>query len=163
SAGAAAMNVPEAQSLYAVDGSGITIGILSDSFNALGGMSADIAAGLLPSNIQILEDDASGADEGRAMAQLIHDVAPGAASDFYTAFNRESDFANGILGLAQAGCSVIVDDVTYFDEPFFQDGAAIQAAVEAVTAEGVSYFTSAGNSGGNFYEASFTPVSATLP
>ncbi len=101
------------------------------------------------------------------MAQVIHDVAPGAAIDFYTAFNSEQDFTNGILALAQAGCSIIVDDVTYFDEPFFQettiDSGVISAAVDAVTAEGVSYFTAASNAGGNFYQASFTPTSVTLP
>ena len=171
SIGADAMNVPEAQSLYAVNGAGITIGILSDSFNVLGGMSTDIAAGLLPpaNEIDILEEGPDGSeDEGRAMAELVHAVAPGAAIDFYTAFESEQDFANGILALAQAGCSIIVDDVTYFDEPFFQvggtiGGAVIASAVEAVIAEGVSYFTAASNEGENFYQASFTPTSARLP
>jgi hypothetical protein len=56
------------------------------------------------------------------MMQIIHDIAPGADLAFYTAFYSEQDFANGILALAAAGCKVIVDDVSYFDEPFFQNG-----------------------------------------
>ena len=113
-----------------VNGTGIKVGVLSDSFNDLGGAAADEADGALPSasKIQVLEDLASGGtDEGRAMMQIIHDIAPGASLAFYTAFKSEQDFANGILALAAAGCKVICDDVSYFDEPFFQNGVVAQA------------------------------------
>ncbi len=163
--GDVAVAAPAARSDFHVDGTGIRIGILSDSFDLKGGEAADIADGALPvSGVSILsEGPAGGEDEGRAMAQLIHAIAPGAQLFFYSAFNGETDFARGIETLAQNGCSVIVDDVTYLDEPFYQDGGAVQAAVEAVVATGVSYFTSASNSGHNFYEANFTPMAAILP
>jgi len=61
------------------------------------------------------------------MMQIVHDIAPGASLAFYTAFESEQDFANGILALAAAGCKVICDDVSYFDEPFFQNGVVAQA------------------------------------
>jgi hypothetical protein len=61
-------------------------------------------------------------DEGRAMMQLIHDVAPGSPLAFYTAFESQEDFADGIRALADAGSQVIVDDVIYFAEPMFEDG-----------------------------------------
>ncbi len=66
-------------------------------------------------------------DEGRAMLQIVHDVAPGASLAFHTADNSEADFANGILALAAAGARVEADDSGYFDEPFFQDGLLAQA------------------------------------
>ena len=78
------------------------------------------------------------------MAQLIHDVAPGAAISFHTAFNSELDFAEGIIELADAGADVIVDDVRYFVEPFFMDGMVAQA-VDIVAERGVPYYSSAGN------------------
>jgi hypothetical protein len=81
------------------------------------------------------------------MAQLVYKIAPGAQILFHTATNGEADFAAGIEQLAAAGCQVIVDDVAYLDEPFFQDGSPLQQAVEQVVGEGVSYFTAASNEG----------------
>jgi hypothetical protein len=78
------------------------------------------------------------------MAQIVHDLAPGAAIRFASAFNGEQDFADQIRGLAANGASVIVDDITYFAEPMYQDGV-IGKAVEDVHAQGVTYFSSAGN------------------
>jgi Tryptophan-rich Synechocystis species C-terminal domain/Subtilase family len=144
-----------------VNGSGITVGVLSDSFNDLGGAAADEANGALPpaADIDVIKDLASGGtDEGRAMMQIIHDIAPGADLAFYTAFDSEQDFANGILALAAAGCKVIVDDVGYFDEPFFQNGVIAQA-IQTVEAEGVTYVTAAGNEASNGYQAAWNPTS----
>jgi predicted Fe-Mo cluster-binding NifX family protein len=147
-----------------VNGSGIKVGVLSDSFNDLGGAAADEADGALPSasNIQVLSDLSSGGtDEGRAMMQFVHDIAPGASLAFYTADNGEQAFANGILALAAAGCKVICDDVSYFDEPFFQNGVIAQA-IQTVEAEGVTYVTSAGNNASNAYQAAWTPISGVF-
>ena len=95
------------------------------------------------------------------MMQVIHDIAPGASLAFYTAYKSEQDFANGILALAAAGCKVICDDVSYFDEPFFQNGVIAQA-IQTVEAEGVTYVTSAGNNASNGYQAAWTPISGTF-
>ena len=164
-AGAVAMNVPNAAKIYGATGSGVKIGILSNSFNALGGAAAEEANGDLPAVVTVLQDfTAAGTDdEGRAMAELVHAVAPSAQIYFATAESTEQAFASNILALAAAGCRVIVDDVTYFSEPFFQTGDVVQAAIETVIAEGVSYFTSASNEGINFYQAGISLVSAALP
>ena len=147
-----------------VTGAGITIGILSDSFNVRGGYAADVADGALPAGITVLkEGPSSGTDEGQAMAELVHEIAPAAKIIFYTAFDGEADFANGITALASAGCNVIVDDVTYLDEPFFQDAGAVTKAIEQVVAQGVDYFTSASNEGTKFYQHSFGGISISLP
>ena len=88
------------------------------------------------------------------MAQLIHDVAPGAAISFYSAFDGYGDFADGIIALADAGATVIVDDIIYFAEPMFMDGLIAQA-VDAVNARGIPYFSSAGNGAYDSYESEF--------
>ncbi len=162
SSGATAAQVQQAldESGLSDSGAGIRVGVLSDSFNDLGGAAADEAEGALPpaADIDVVKDLASGGtDEGRAMMQIIHDIAPGADLAFYTAFDGEQDFADGILALAAAGCKVIVDDVSYFDEPFFQNGVIAQA-IQTVEAEGVTYVTAAGNDASNAYQAAWTPT-----
>jgi Subtilase family len=166
SGGATAAQVQKAldESGLSVNGSGIKVGVISDSFNNLGGAAADEADGALPpaSDIDVIKDDPSGqgTDEGRAMMQIIHDIAPDASLAFYTADVSEQDFANGILALAAAGCKVICDDVSYYDEPFFQNGVVAQA-IQTVEAEGVTYVTAAGNNGSNAYQAAWTPTSVS--
>jgi hypothetical protein len=158
-----AVGGPAARSLYGVSGAGIKIGILSDSFNLLGGMATDIADGDLPANTLILEEGKSGHDEGRAMAELVHRIAPNAQILFHTATTSEADFAAGITALVQAGCQIIVDDVAWLDEPFFQDAGVVDAAISNAIASGVSYFTAAGNEGANFIQETLAPMRVTLP
>ena len=98
----------------------------------------------------MIQDDPTGvgADEGRAMLQIVHDIAPKAKECFATAETGDLGFANNIraLGDPNGPCkaNVEVDDVGYFDEPFFSRGP-ISDAVDDVAAHGVHYFSSAGN------------------
>ena len=196
------------RSANSLTGAGVTVGVLSDSYDcyavyaanhvAAGGAAGyanngftataatDVSTGDLPATVNVLEEAEAGqggcmnynppiqlpfGDEGRAMLQIVHDVAPGASLAFYTAENSEADFANGIGKLAApvasggAGATVIADDVGYFDEPFFQDGIVAQA-IDAVQAQGVAYFSAAGNDGTLAYDntaPSFNTVSNTAP
>jgi hypothetical protein len=191
-----------------LSGAGITVGIISDSYDcysvyAANGVAAsgaagyasngflatasdDIASGDLPSSVNVVEEALAGfggcmaygapqylplSDEGRAMLQVVHDVAPGASLAFYTGYNSEADFASGIGVLATsvagggAGANVIADDIGYFDEPFFQDGIVAQA-IDAVEAKGVAYFSAAGNDGSLAYDntaPSFATQSTSAP
>ncbi|MEL7038854.1 MAG: peptidase S8, partial [Cyanobacteria bacterium J06592_8] len=122
----------------------------------------DIASGDLPGGINVLDDIWIGKDEGRAMLQIIHDVAPGANLAFHTANGGTAKYAQGIAELSNAGADVIVDDIRLFDEPMFQDGLIAQA-VDSVVADGVSYFASAGNYGRLSYENAFSPSGQFLP
>ena len=78
------------------------------------------------------------------MMQIVHDLSPGSPLDFATAFLSEASFASNITALAAQGAKVIVDDVTYFDEPMYQDGI-VEQAITGVRAQGVDYFSSAAN------------------
>ena len=74
-------------------GAGIKVGVLSTSFNHSGGAATDTADGALPpaSQVTVLQDAPSdivgtGADdEGRALMQVVHQIAPDASLMFYTA------------------------------------------------------------------------------
>ncbi len=172
SEGVGQLGVDEAREAFPLRGKGLTVGVLSDSFNVAtkavpGGPIATHAAQDILSNdlpgpastcsdqqlpVRVLEEGPPGesADEGRAMLQIVHDLAPHASLAFATAFSGELAFAENIERLARpvsaggAGADVIVDDVGYFEEPFFQDGP-VAAAINKVTSEGVTYLTAAGN------------------
>ena len=144
---------------FSFDGTGVTVGTLSDSYDCLGGASAGVASGDLPAGVTVLEEQspcAGATDEGRGMMEIIHDVAPGASQAFHTAFGGQAVFAQGIINLANAGARVINDDFFYFAEPFYQDGIIAQA-VNTVKAMGVAYFSAAGNADRKAYEAPFRP------
>ena len=162
--GDAAIKSDVARTNFGLDGSGVIVGVLSDSYNCLGGAASDVVSNDLPSGVNVLQEISScpASDEGRAMMQLVHDVAPGTPLAFHSAFNGMADFANGIQELATiANAKVIVDDVTYFAEPMFQDGIVAQA-VDTVRNKGSAYFSSAGNSTRRSYESAFVS-SGTLP
>ena len=168
-----------ARGVFGVNGSGLKIGVLSDSANATGAATAAQKTGDLPATcpgpggpcLTILQDGLgfNETDEGTAMLEIVYDMAPGASLYFATADASEAGFASNILALKAAGCNIIVDDVFYFDEPVFQDGAVAQA-VNTVTAAGALYFSSAGNEGNidagtaGYFEGDFNDIgSPTFP
>ena len=158
-----------ARQRFHVDGRGVRVGVMSDSYNCSEGALVagepfttapqDKASHDLPQDVLVLKDlsttpSSDCSDEGRGMMQLIHDVAPASSLAFYTAFESPEDFAAGIGALANAGSNVIVDDVIYFAEPMFLDGPIAQA-VDRVKSRGVAYFSSAGNQARQSYESVF--------
>ncbi len=149
------------------DGTGITIGVMSDSYDRSASTTThelqDIASGDLPgvgnplgnvTPVTKLDDSIVGTDEGRGMMQVVHDMVPKARLGFATANTGEAGFSNNIRALAAISgatgivsgfkADIVVDDVIYFAEPFFSDGIIAQG-VNTVTNAGVHYFSSAGN------------------
>ena len=144
-----------------LDGNGISVACLSDSYDtrttAVPTHAAqDVANFDLPgaagnpyntTPVFVLHDDAGPAtDEARGLCQVVYKMAPRAKIGVSTANGGEVNFANSIRGLAGINsvdfpnastqgyaANVIVDDVGYFDEPWYQDGI-IGAAVNDVAA-----------------------------
>ena len=90
--------------------------------------------------------------------EIVHDLAPEAELAFSPA-DSSLEMAKAILWLANdafegEGADVIVDDLGYFREPFFEDGIVAQAAADAV-AGGVVFASAAGNSAREHYEGDF--------
>jgi len=159
----------EARNFFGTVGTGVKIGVISDGVDSLALLQS---SGDLPPVIDVLPGQAGSGDEGSAMLEIVHDLAPGADLAFASALPNEAQFAQNILDLAAAGCNIIVDDIIYLDESPFEDGPVAQA-VNTVTAGGVLYFSSAGNEGnthdqtsgtwqGDFSPSAF-PVPALLP
>lgn len=154
-----------------LDGSGVEVGVLSDSFDqdefAQTNELEDVETADLPGAtntcghtgaVDLIDDsEAKGADEGRAMAQIVHDLAPGASLAFASAFTGLFAFAENVEELRDAGANVIVDDVSYPNEPFFQEGP-VSVAVSDVVASGVTYFSSAANN--NLFDSEGNEISS---
>lgn len=145
-AGIAAHGADLARMQYAADGTGTTVGVLSDSDD---GREAAIASGDLPPDAITIpgQDGRPGAGEGTAMMEIVHDLAPGAKVVFATAFNGPDQMAQNIRDLRFTyHADVIVDDVIYYQENPYQDDI-LAAAVDDVVADGAVYVSSAGNEG----------------
>lgn len=163
SGGVAQIRAAAARRDFNVDGTGQKVGVISDSFGLVTSVSPadDIRTGDLPGPSDpcgfltpthvLQENPVAGNDEGRAMAKIIHDVAPGAALAFAQDTGGDAAMAANIVALKADGAGVIVDDVSYFDEPFFQDGPLSNAVTQVTTGPNPAvYLSSAGNN--NYYE-----------
>lgn len=143
SEGDVAMSADLGRARRNVSGVGITVAVLSDGVDSL---SNSIATGELPPDTRALPGTAGAGDEGTAMLEIVHDLAPNAHLLFATAFNGADSFADNIRALRAAGADVIVDDTIYLNESPFQDGPIAQAVLD-VTNDGAVYVSSAGNEG----------------
>ena len=156
--GVAAHNVAQARSQCNCNGAGVPVGVISDSMAHVNGgadFNASKAAGNLPPNVNILQDGA-GADEGRAMGELIYDEVPGITNMFFnTGSGGPVEKANAIANLVNHGVKVIADDIYLLSEPMFQDGIVAQT-VDSAAANGVAYYASAGNRARQAYQAQFS-------
>jgi hypothetical protein len=174
SQGVAQLNVAAAREAFGARGAGQTIGVLSDSFNEattssglpiptkahedelsndLPGKASTCSGQSLPVNViadEPINPESPPTDEGRAMLQAIHDLAPHAKLAFATGEPAELTYAQNIEKLAApvseggAGADVIVDDLAFSTEPDFQDGP-VADAIRRVTEKGVLYFSASGN------------------
>ena len=159
SSGDAAHRGPAARALGA-NGSGVKVGVISDSIDQVfPGIAGSQSTGDLPAGaaaVTIASDQAGGSDEGRAMAEIIYDTAPGVSQVVFGSgtVGGAAGKANAINALVAAGARVIADDIFHLTEPFFQDGQVSQA-VDAARAAGVTYFASAGNRARQSWEGTF--------
>lgn len=147
----------EARAAFGVDGTGVTIGIISDSFNlehSVTSWADDVESGALPgpgnpcgreTPVEVVGEAATGADEGRGMAQLVHGIAPGAKLLFHNGMGGEVVMMEAINALVDAGADIIVDDLGFGTALTYQQGLVSYAVMEA-RAQGVAYFTALGNS-----------------
>jgi hypothetical protein len=121
-----------------IDGTGIKIGVISDGANH----RANVGAAELPA-VTVDPAHVGNGDEGTAMLEIVHDLAPGAQL-YFSGPATSLQMTGCIDYLMSQGCNVIVDDLSFFGESFFSDSAVAQKAQQAVNA-GITYVTSAGN------------------
>ncbi|MEI8134396.1 MAG: S8 family serine peptidase [bacterium] len=152
-------------------GEGVKVGVMSNDCGSSENMiSSRQANHELPMNLEILRDNldvgvvpATRTHEGLAMMEIVHDVAPRASLAFTTAGATVTEFCRNMRELATPphNCKVIVDDYTFFDEPFFEDGP-ISGVISDLTGNNVVCVTSAGNWGQDVCSFTYNPISLSL-
>ncbi|OPZ74583.1 MAG: Extracellular serine protease precursor [Firmicutes bacterium ADurb.Bin456] len=136
---------------FGQDGAGIKIGVISDGVD---NWTAARNSGDLPAGLKVLSNK-TGGDEGTAMLEVIHDLAPGAELYFHDCGNNKVAFNQAITNLADAGCSIICDDIGWVREPFFEDGIVASHVASMVTGKNILYISSAGNDAERHYQGRY--------
>ncbi|MBW2409101.1 MAG: S8 family serine peptidase, partial [Deltaproteobacteria bacterium] len=134
-----------------VDGSGVKVGVIS---NGADSRATAVASGDLPPNITILNP--GDGDEGTAMLEIVHDLAPGAQLGF-CGVQTSLDMISCVNGLAGSfNADIIVDDLGFPFEPFFADGPIAQTVENVLNVfPNLIYASSAGNSAERHYQGSY--------
>jgi hypothetical protein len=152
SAGDVVLTSDAARIALGSDGTGIAVGVMSDGAD---GRAGSVASGDLPGDVAIVAGLAGRGNEGTALLEIVHDVAPGARL-LFAAPQTSAEMVAAIDAFAGAGARVVVDDLVFTDEPKFEDGPIALAARRFIDGGGV-YVTSAGNFARTHYAGTYQP------
>lgn len=135
---------------FNVSGAGVKIGIISDGVSLLPEIQASEG---LPPDVRVL--NAGSGDEGTAMLEIVHGLAPDAELYFHKAGDTHMEFNKAIDALVSVGCTVICDDIGWPDEPFFEDGIVASHIREVIENNDILYVSAAGNDANRHYQGNF--------
>ena len=141
----------QARDAFGYDGSGIKVGVISDGVDH---WTDARDSGDLPDDLTILRNNIGG-DEGTAMLEIVHDLAPGADLFFHDSGTNILAFNNAISALVNAGCDVIVDDIGWYGEPYFEDGIIAQHVSDVIAENDIVYVSAAGNNTQRHYQGEY--------
>ena len=141
--------------LSSLTGAGVKVGVISSGVDSIASAQA---SGDLPATVDVNADQPGSGDEGTALLEIVHDLAPGASLAF-SGSSSSLRFVRAVEWLENDafggdGADIIVDDLGYYLQPWFEDGFVALAAADAV-AQGVVFVSAAGNFARRHYEADF--------
>jgi|GEM_PF-2215795 len=137
----------DVRSIYSQSGAGIKIGVIS---NGVDNIASSQSTGDLPAGVTVLSNSVGG-DEGTAMLEIIYDMVPDTSLYFHDSGNNVIAFNSAIDDLVVAGVNVIVDDIGWIREPFFEDGTIASHVASVLTTQNIVYVSAAGNDGSAGY------------
>ena len=149
------LGAKDVRSELSVDGAGVKIGVISDGVRTLRDSKR---SGDLPNEVEIgyvenCHKVPTSCNEGTAMLEIVHDIAPGAQLGFYYGFTTVA-FKEGVDYFRKNRYDIIVDDILFFLEPYFEDGPVARKAKQAVD-EGIIFVSAAGNTAKRHYQAPY--------
>ena len=142
----------DVRTTYAQSGSGVKVGIISDGVDH---WTAARNSGDLPADLTVL-NNTQGGDEGTAMLEIVHDMVPDADLYFHDCGDDIVAFNNAIDALVGAGCNVVCDDISWIDEPFFEDGIVASHLTSVLASNDIVYVSSAGNAGNKHCQGDYS-------
>jgi len=102
--------------VFGASGKGVKVGVIGNGAESL--QLSQTLGELGPVTVY----DAGTGDEGTAMLEIIHDIAPDAELYFHAYGGNSEYFKQAVSTLANAGCNIICDDLYFFRQPFLEDG-----------------------------------------
>jgi subtilisin family serine protease len=145
SAGDRALKADSVRARLGVSGADTSVCVISDGVT---NRAASQATGDLPADVEVCASNPGEGDEGTAMLEIVHDLAPGAKLAFCSAFN-DGLFDAIAWSATQAnngkGCDVIVDDFFSLVQPRFQVSREADLINRVTSQLKKTYVTIAGN------------------
>jgi len=140
-------------------GEGVKVGVISDGS---AGLFISQASGDLPSNVTLFDScevvSFGDCSEGTAIAEIIHDIAPDAELAIADALGSSLEFIQRVEQLAnEFNADIIIDDLGFFDEPYFEDGDIAQTIIDLPP--NIIFVSAAGNEADRHYQATYVPSS----
>lgn len=134
---------------------GIKVGVIAqgaENYAAAQGTN-DLSGAVSFSKNTADENRIGSGDEGTAMMEIIYDIAPAVELKFCGA-QTSVDMIACIQDLAKDS-DIIVDDLGFYREPYFEDGMVAKAAANTLNGEGIIFVSAAGNDAMSHYQADF--------
>jgi hypothetical protein len=161
SAGDGILRARQLRNKRGLTGKGVKVGVLSaGAWN----IAASQATGDLPGSITTFGtcnfsvwQSTAACDEGTAMMEIVHDLAPKAKLGF-AAVSTSAQFIKRARKLVnEFGADILVDDLGFLTEPYFEDGRVAKRANRL--GKDVVFISAAGNSARGHYEKGFKETS----
>lgn len=162
--GVSIMHADQFLSKTGLNGTGVKVGVQS---GGISNVKVIQQRSELPVVQVVLPADGAAApagDEGTALLEEIHAVAPG-ASLAYCGPATYVEYTSCLSQMIAAGASILVDDVIFPQQDLLSsDSSEVQAVEQLLTQNpSVVLFTAAGNYNGSYWEGPYAPVALSSP
>ncbi|MDA8384572.1 MAG: JDVT-CTERM domain-containing protein [Betaproteobacteria bacterium] len=170
--GVSIMNADLYASSTGINGSGVTVGVISDDDTSLATIQG---RGELPGNITnycSAADPCSGStftntnltptDEGTMMLEEVHAVAPGAALAFCGP-QTDVEYVQCLQAFANAHVNIVADDLGFLGEDIMSNQSTFTQGVQNVLQgdSALTLFSASGNNEAGYWEGNYAPTQNT--